>query len=401
MLNPVKTNPWWNENNCSKSISTLSIFVFFFLFTTPLFSQTTDTTKTTKETYEPLDKFLTQALTPDGKGNITFTPGLRIQTRYDLVDSNNDFYINRLRLKGGGKVFDVANYYFEVKIDGTGKFNRTPRAQVENAWLDFKINTSFIIRAGLFDDVFSRNALTSDSKLLLMDRSKIKDVMTAIGITDNTVGILLHGRPFDGHLSYGIGVFDNLGFEVLGQDTTIVSRKSNGAMVSGRVGYDFLDPASPGGYGDYRGSYIGQGKRLTVSGNAAYLSKAQIGDQEFTLYAFGFDVFFNMGKFVFEAEYNEYFEDFTDNGAETLDGKGWYAQAGYMIFPKIELAARYQELDPDNHINDDKIMWSTIGVNYYIRGHNLKVQGEYTFRKEQGTEINDNDLFQVQLQLDF
>ncbi|MCK5703762.1 MAG: hypothetical protein KAI29_21540, partial [Cyclobacteriaceae bacterium] len=97
----------------------------------------------------------------------TFKPGLRIQTRYDREhdangNRNNDFFIRRLRLKGGGKVFDVAKYYFEVKIDNTGKFNRTPRAQVENAWLDFKIKESFIIRAGLFDMVFSRNALTSD-----------------------------------------------------------------------------------------------------------------------------------------------------------------------------------------------------------------------------------------------
>ena len=46
-------------------------------------------------------------------------------------------------------------------------------------------------------------------------------------------------------------------------------------------------------------------------------------------------------------------------------------------------------------------MWTTIGINYYIRGHNLKVQAEYTFRKEEGTEIDNNDLLQVQLQLDF
>jgi len=68
-------------------------------------------------------------------------------------------------------------------------------------------NQAGSFQTGLFDDVFSRNALTSDSKLLLMDRSKIKDELTVIGITDNTVGILFHGRPYDGHLSYGFGVF--------------------------------------------------------------------------------------------------------------------------------------------------------------------------------------------------
>ena len=402
-FNPFKTYFLWNISACSYSISTL--FLILLLITTPVLSQKTDTTKVAETDYDPLLPKLHQALTPDGKGNVTFTPGLRIQTRYDIENDgsgghNNDFFIRRLRIKGGGKVFDVAKYYFEVKIDNTGKFNRTPRAQVENAWMDFKIKDSFIVRVGLFDMVFSRNALTSDSKLLLMDRSLIKGALTVLGIADNTVGVLFHGRPMGGHLSYGAGIFDNLGFEILGQDTTILSRKADGAMITGRIGYDFLDPAAGGGYGDYRGSYIGQGRRLTLSGNAAYLSKAQIGTKEFSLYAYGFDLFFNMGGFVFEAEYDDYVEDFTDDSEDTLDGKGWYVQAGYLIFPKIELALRYQELDPDNHLVSDKLMWTSLGVNYYIKGHSLKVMGEYIFKNEQGEKI-DNNLFQVQLQFDF
>ncbi len=107
-----------------------------------------------------------------------------------------------------------------------------------------------------------------------------------------------------------------------------------------------------------------------------------------------------MGGFVFEAEYDDYVEDFTDDSEDTLDGKGWYVQAGYLIFPKIELALRYQELDPDNHLVSDKLMWTSLGVNYYIKGHSLKVMGEYIFKNEQGEKI-DNNLFQVQLQFDF
>ncbi len=403
-MNSLKPKKKYYKRKKSGYIINILFIILSFFIITPLLSQDADTTKT-KETYEPLEKFLTKALTPDGKGNITFTPGLRIQTRYDLEkdddgNRNNDFFIRRLRLKGGGKVFDVAKYYFEVKIDNTGKFNRTPRAQVENAWLDFKIKKAFIIRAGLYDMVFSRNALTSDSKLLFMDRSLIKGALTVLGIADNTVGILIHGRPLDGHLSYGVGVFDNLGFEVLGQDTTIISRKADGAMVTGRLGYDFLDPASQGGYGDYRGSYIGKGRRLTINANAAYLSKAQIGDNEFSLYAYGVDLYFNTGGLVIEAEYDAFVEDFTNNGDDNLEGSGYFVQAGYLIFPKIELAVRYQELEPNKNVDMNKLMWTSIGINYYIKGHNLKIQGEYIFKHEEGEEI-DNDLFQVQLQLDF
>ena len=166
-------------------------------------------------------------VTPDGKGDITFTPGLRLQPRYEYnnIDKNNDFFIARVRLKGKGKVFDLASYFFEVKIDNVGRFNKTASAQVENAWINFPLIQDVDLRAGLYDMVFSRNALTSDSKLLLIDRSLIKDALTVLGIADNTVGVLAHGRPLDGHLSYGFGIFDNLGFEIEGVDSTVLTRK--------------------------------------------------------------------------------------------------------------------------------------------------------------------------------
>ncbi|MEJ2193426.1 MAG: porin [Ignavibacteriaceae bacterium] len=345
-----------------------------------------------------------QYVTPDGEGDITFTPGLRIQTRYEYnaVDNNNDFYINRLRLKGGGKFFNAGKYYFEVKIDGAGKFNKTPSAQVENAWMNFNVAEHINLRAGLYDFVFSRDALTSDSKLLLMDRSLIKDALTVLGFADNTVGLLVHGRPLDGHLSYGFGVFDNVGFEV-GSSGSTLARKSDGALTALRLVYDFFDPAPPDGYGDYWGSYIGQGHRLSVGGNAAYLTEAEnmlVSPTPYTIYAVGGDVFYNKGPITFQAEYDTYKQD-TDSDTTDIDGSGWYAQAGFLFLPKVELAVRYQELEPNSNISGDKIMWTTIGINYYWHSQKLKIAADYTFKsEEEGSEIT-NNLFQIQLQLDF
>jgi phosphate-selective porin len=347
-------------------------------------------------------KAQSQYVTPDSTGNITFTPGLRIQTRYtyDQEDKNNDIFIRRLRLKGKGKVFDLAKYYFEVKIDNAGRFNRQPRAQVENAWLNFPVNSDLAFRVGLYDMVFSRNALTSDSKLLLMDRSLIKGALTVLGLADNTVGVLVHGRPLGGKFTYGFGIFDNIGFEVAESEGNL-ARQADGGMISGRVVYDFLDPAPVGGYGDYKSSYIGQGQRLSIAANGAYLSKARIGDSEFDLFAWGVDLFFNNGPVTLEAEYDSYKEDVKNGGTPDIVGNGWYAQAGYLLFSVVELAARYQELDANDNDDSDKLQWTSVGLNYYIRGHNLKIQAEYILKKEQGENSINNDLFQVQLQFDY
>jgi phosphate-selective porin OprO/OprP len=342
-------------------------------------------------------------ITPDGNGEITFIPGLRIQPRYEhnAVDKNNDFYIARLRLKGSGKAFNLASYYFEVKIDNAGRFNKEQKPQVENAWLNFLLSKDINLRVGFYDMVFSRNALTSDSKLLLMDRSLIKDALTVIGVADNTVGLLLHGRPLGNHLSYGFGIFDNIAFEIAGKDSTILQRKSDGAMTTARVVYDFLDPAPANGYGDYQGSYIGKGQRLSLGTNGSYLTNVRLGEVLYDeLFAWGADIFFNTGPYTFEAEYDLYNQISKGSSNSSIKGFGYYLQAGYLILPMLEFAIRYQQLDPNKNGADDKLYWTTIGFNFYMHGHNLKIQTDYTFKNEQNVKYDD-DLFQIQLQLDF
>ena len=352
---------------------------------------------------------LTKSLTPvslGASGNITFTPGLRVQARYtyDDTDGNNDIFIKRFRLKAKGEVFGLAKYYTEIKVDNQGKSGTDGSAAVENAWLDFTIISDLAIRAGLYDLPFSRNALTSDSKLLLLDRSLIKGALTTLGLADNTVGVLAHGRPFGGHFEYSVGVFDNEKFE----DGDTGTKQSDELMPAGRIVVHVLDPATPGGYADYRGSYIGQGQRLSLGANSAYLGEARDGAKTFDLYAWGGDLFFNTGPFTLEAEYDRFTKDMS-GGSPDINGDGWYVQGGYLLhrvlsvlplLPPIEVAARYQELDPDDSVTGDRLWWTSVGFNIYIREHHLKIQTDYTFKREQGINV-ENDLFQSQLQLDF
>ena len=335
-------------------------------------------------------------------GDITFKPGLRLQPRYIYDDANNndDFLIRRFRLKAGGSIFDSAWYGAELKIDSTGKFgtNRNPDASVENAWVDFTVwPESTFLRIGLYDIPFSRNALTSDAKLLLMDRTLIKEHLTGFGLTDNTIGLMLHGRPHGGRFEYYVGVFDNVEFELFADDVT---RESDQLMPAGRLVVNFLDSAEPPqGYADYQESYIGKGQRLQLGVNAASLNEAIDTGFPSDIVAWGVDVFYNSGPWVAQGEFDWFQQDFFA-GAANIQGEGWYVQAGYLINSCWELAARYQLLDPDTNTAGDQLRWTSIGLNYYIWEHNLKIQTDYTFKDEQGAELA-NNAFQVQLQLDY
>jgi hypothetical protein len=342
------------------------------------------------------------ATTPPAPPPVTFVPSVRVQPRYtyDQADANNDFFIARVRFKGGGDAYGIAKYGVELKLDNVGRFARTVSAQIENAWLEFPTHQNLNVRVGLYDAVFSRNALTSDSKLLVMDRSLIKDALTTLGLADNTVGVLGHGRPWGGRVEYAAGVFDNLQFE---DGASPTAKQADGTMQMARLGVHLLDPAPQGGWADFRSSYLGKGRRLAIAVNAAELNKAREGTRDFDIFCWGGDLFWNQGPAVLEAEYDRFRQD-TDPILNVpdpdVDGEGWYVQGGYMVTPKVELATRYQERDADQGAFAQRLRWTTTGFNVYLRDHNLKVQTEYTFKREVGPSIP-NDLFQVQLQIDF
>jgi phosphate-selective porin len=328
---------------------------------------------------------------------ITFTPGFRLQVRYihDSASGRDEIFIARLRLKAKGQLFHKVRYYTEYKFDTLARKGRDHVNGFENAWLDYSLARDFAIRGGLYDVPFSRNALTSDSKLLFIDRSLIKDQLTIFGLADNTVGLLGHGRPFKGRFEYSGGIFNNERFRKFRAPG---ANKSAQLMPAGRIVYHFFAPAPGGGYADYQSSYLGKGKRLSVGTNAAYLGKARDSTSEFNLFAWGTDLFFSNGPFSAEAEYDQLKKKLIGN--PDIQSDGWYAQAGYLVKGRVEFAARHQQLDPNVSVANNRLKWTSIGSNIYFRNHNVKLQLDYTFRRGPGQTVNTNVL-QAQMQFDY
>jgi hypothetical protein len=342
---------------------------------------------------------------------LTFTPAMRLQVRYsyglDPVDPDHNFQLRRFRLKGKGDIFGLAKYYAELKVDGTG-FVDSPTAKMENGWIEFNRLPHTDLRIGLYDIPFSRNALTSDSKLLIMDRSVIKNAMTSVGMADNTIGALFHEIVLDGRLGYGTGIFQNNAFKKV-------------PTWAGRLTAYLLDRGkkrgSRGSYANYRGSYIGEGRRLELGVNFGITPDAEfedltLTDTNFDLYAVGGDVFFNMGCFTLQAEYDWYKKSMKGGIASDIETQGGYVQAGVLLtrgtsrwVPPIELAGRYQDVDngellavpPGGTVGREQR--GEVGLNFYLRDHNLKIQTSYSYIDQE--TLGTNNLYELQLQLDF
>lgn len=319
---------------------------------------------------------------------ITFKPGLRIQPRhiFDEGTNNNDMMIRRTRLKAEGEAYDKVKYKFEWKLDNVGEEGKTPQVIAETAFIESLFNPAINMRIGLYDVPFSRNALTSDSKLLLMEYPIVYEELKKLGITDNTYGLLFYGRPYKGFIEYSFGVFDNDKLE----------KETKELMMGGRFVVNLLDGPAVG-YADYKGSYIGEGRRLSIGGNYERLGSITSGGKHFDLSAWGIDLFSNYESLSVQAEYDQFKKD--------VEGSGWYVQGGYLLpveyrEAKFEMALRYQVLEPGTDTSDDKKMWTTVGFNSYLNGHNLKIQIDYTFKDEEGQKVA-NNTFMLQGQLDF
>ena len=85
-------------------------------------------------------------------------------------------------------------------------------------------------------------------------------------------------------------------------------------------------------------------------------------------------------------------------GARDVKQKAYSIQGGYMVLPKLELAARYENID-----FDDKNVYTgskgqsrakeiTFGANYYIKKHHMKIQANYVKKNLTGTTNKDDQV---------
>jgi len=325
------------------------------------------------------------------EGRIKF--GLREQFKLESseLENRNDFMIRRSRFKAEGGLLPGTSFKVELKIDDVGREGHDPKAQAEDVSFFIPVlDDRAAVRIGLYDAPLSRDSLTSDSKLLLMDRSALHDAYSGVGLSDNTIGAQISGLVGE-RLELRVGLFDNVELDA----------QTRQLMPMGRVVLHLLDAEK----GEYEASRPGSDARvLSVGGSAGFLGGIETGGQELDLTGTEVDLFAALpGGFTFQAEYGEVARDVV--GAPDSSASGWYAQGGYHLPGRIgagtgELAYRYQDHDPgDLEPAAGRERAHTFGFNYYLLGHSLKVQADYTRTSREAGD--DGGVFQIQLQLDF
>ena len=298
-----------------------------------------------------------------------------LQARYTLTApdtgrSRNNFDVALAHLAFSGNVFDPkVKYFFQYEATTFGNSNRST---LLDWWMQYSHSPYLRAQAGRFLLPYSRQFYAHPGRLLFPDLSAADyafNLHRAIGLhLSGKVGRLsYHGLVTNSIRALDAGGQQNAGAEVAWQ---------------GRLEYDLLEP-----YGYLESSptpaatpqlSIGVAAAFNPVEQASRFQNVMPGDRTTNVTVDG--GFRYQGFSVQAAGY--YRRNNLEALGEVGHDWGYYGQIGYYLTEKLEIAGRVSGVDfqfANNPRTAGDVREYTGGVNYYLYGHHVKLQVDYSF----------------------
>lgn len=343
------------------------------------------------------------------KGDFVFKPYLLVQTSanfnwYD--DEGLDKAYNQDNVANSGFAIPYAVLGFTGKAFGKVSFNlslnaaATGAALLQQAWFDVELKKQFSIRVGKFKTLFSHAYLTTLGETLMPSLPlsltapvilpySLNAVTPNIG-TGFDLGVEVHGLLAD-KFGYEVGLFNGTGISV---------------NTAGKTFSD--DWHIPSLLYAGRFTYMPKGVMPSTQGNPNRLNEDKLmlgvstslnveSENESTNdYRAGLEFAMLKRKLYLGAEMYYMHVGFTkrqkiDQGYHFLGG---YVQGGYFVTSRLQATARYDFFNRNGMDTNGFMNMPAVGVNYFFKGCNLKLQAMYQFVGRWGhdTQLDrDND----------
>ena len=343
------------------------------------------------------------------KGDFVFKPYLLVQAsaHYNWYDDegldpayNQDnvaisgFAIPYAVLGFTGKAFDKVTFNLSLNAAASGG------ALLQQAWFDVAFKPQLALRVGKFKTPFSHAYLTTLGESLLPQMPlslttsvimpySLNAVMPGIG-TGFDLGVELHGLVRD-KFGYEVGIFNGTGASVntagktLSDDWHIPSLLYAGRLTYMPWGVMPSTQGNPNRLNENK-LLVGVSASLNVESEYESTNDTRVGLEvawlHRKLYLAGELYYMNVG--------------FTERQKidETYNFLGGYIQGGYFVAPRLQLAARYDFFNRNGMDTNGFLNMPAVGLNYFFKGCNLKLQAMYQFVGRSGHDDQldrDND----------
>ena len=297
-----------------------------------------------------------------------------------------NFFLRRARIMMGGNVGDKISFFFQTddpKLGITPK-NLATGFILQDAWMEYKVSNQLQIAGGEMLVPFSRQALQSPVSYYSVDISSVSTVNNAAlqqsGLRD--MGFQAKGYFLKDRLQYRGGMFSGA------RD----SNARNPLRQALYVQYDFFSPEKEYAYA---GTALGKRKILAVDAG---------GDKQGSYRAYSANVASDTpvrggDEAGFNLQYLHF--DGRDKFLTVPAQNNFLAEAAYYVHQaKCQPFGRWETQRFVAAVNGTKdINRVGGGVNYYLRGQNLKWTFQYLRALPQnGSPIRPGNEFTVQLQ---
>jgi phosphate-selective porin OprO/OprP len=321
-------------------------------------------------------------VTPAGK-ELTLTLGGLLQGQFDagdqgdarFPDKNSRFYLRRARLNASGRFQE--DFELRIELDLTGTLAKTTglRAQMTDGYIFWNHYRALGVRVGEFKTPFGFEQFYSDPRLFTIERTLVNDRLTL----SRQIGAQVEGNVLDKHLYYALGAFNGTGANNNFNDNNKLAWVGRLAATPWRSG-DAQHPASWAIGGDY---FTSDDTALSQPAEFGFDSTPATGDRD-NLFTgkhngWGLDSQLQLGPFDLWGEYlRARFEPVARIPRPRVEADGWYVQAAFYALPKkLQLVAKYDTFDPNRQAFDDDTKTVTLGLNYLVRGDDIKLQADY------------------------
>ena len=308
--------------------------------------------------------------------------------RFGQTALKDRFRLRRARINLTGEFAEQFDFKLEGDFENSDGLNSSRTAfEATDIFINWHQFPAAQIKIGQWKAPFGLEQTTPDTSLYTIERTLPTGAITP----ERQIGIQLWGKPLANVwpdqkdlLTYYAGVFngngrnttvnDNNNFMYVGRlESTLFKSKMWGESFL-KLGADVLNSR------DDKGTNISQTLNLLVNPDCSLSPFVLPGADERT--AWSVDAWLKLGPFDLIGEYlEEYVHGRTVNGVppgfDNFTTNGYYITGGYFLIPKkLQAVVQWQDLNP-GQMGSDGIHSILGGLNYYIRGDDLKLMVNY------------------------
>ena len=342
-------------------------------------------------------------------GKFEFKPYLMVQTAVDFnwYDSegldpaynqdhvhNTGFSIPYAVLGFTGRAFGFITYNLSINAAASGA------GILQQAWADMKVSDGFGVRVGKIKTPFTHATLTTLGETLFptLPISLTAPVIMPYSLNAVTpsmmsgfdLGVEFHGMV-KGKWGYQAGIFNGTGSNVNTATKTFSDDWHIPSLLyAGRLTFQPWG-VMPATQGNPRQLNL---DRLLVGVSASMNVESE--NESTNDFRAGIEAAWMHNRLYLAGEAYYMHVGFTKRQkiSESFDYMGGYVQGGYFITDRLQGALRYDFFDRNGLDKGGLLNMPAIGVNYYFKGVNLKLQGMYRYMGRTGhaTQLDrDND----------